>query len=153
MCGGESGDRSMHGIQRCAAFCYAGPCEGGSHIPVGVTLKETVPQSAQRQHKLSAGEIWLIRTPTPECMPAALPGAKKSCPQGQSARLGRASRTVRERHHGIIWIHRINLCLLRATSVACLMWRCQTASLPQRALSRRLNLVSRRTGDQNASSV
>ncbi|MDB5887306.1 MAG: hypothetical protein JWM03_178 [Rhodocyclales bacterium] len=74
----------------------------------------------------------------------------KACPKGQIAQLDTAFCKVRERHHGIIPSHRIRFGL---PPVGIAARGSRQVPSPQGAPSKRLSRVSRKTGDQNASSV
>jgi hypothetical protein len=74
----------------------------------------------------------------------------KSCPKGQIAHLDTAFSSVRERRHGIIPSHRIWFAL--TFDGITVKGHRQTPS-QQGDMFKRLSWVSRKTGDQNASSV
>jgi hypothetical protein len=75
--------------------------------------------------------------------------AKNACPKGQIAHLDTSFSSVRERRHGIIPSHRIRFAL---TCGGITVRECFQVPSPQGAKSKRSSRVSRKTGDQNASS-
>jgi hypothetical protein len=131
----------------------ARPDVGGSGIKGRAVHKSALPESTQIQSSCRVAPMLQNNIQRFEKSRNQFLAPKNSCPNGQNAHLGTAIPSVREPHHSIISSHRIRFGLPRVTTAAGHTSPCRTARLPQRISYRRLNLFSRKTGDQNASSV